>query len=377
MYTTMARVTITNVAIFDGHELQPAPQTVVIEDGEITYPTSDSDPSLGDSNRTIDGTGCTLLPGLIDCHVHADHEAALAKFPPYGVTTTLDMGSPKDLQPLRATLQTSPSGKYPTYRSAGFFAAAKDSHHAKMHSVPDERIVNSPEEAEPFVARLVKEASDFIKVIADVPGFEEPVLSAFVEAARRHRTMSVAHAAFKASYERATQAGFDVLTHIPTDAILDDATVLKLKTDGRICVPTLGIMGMMCDLMNKSQPEANHSLDPALANLVKIHEAGIPICAGTDSNDLPFISMPHGKSLHRELELMARSMSSVDVLRSATSTAARCFGLAGKGEVKGGMRADLVLVEGNPVDDIGCISKIKAAWVDGVVVEVEVEDIKQ
>ena len=115
---------------------------------------------------------------------------------------------------------------------------------------------------------------------------------------------------------------------------------------------------------------SSSSLDNALANLKKLHEAGVPICAGTDSNDypeFPAISFPMGISYHEELELMRRGgMTTAQVLRSATSEAAKTFGFVDRGSVKEGLRADLVLVEGNPVEDISVSKNIRRVWIGGV-----------
>lgn len=362
----MSITAITNVSVFDGHSLLPGLHTVLIADGKISFGEYMADMPV------VDGTGCVLLPGFIDCHVHADNEAALSQFLRFGITTVLDMGSPVDVRPLRAAALSSP-GKFPAYRSAGFFAAGKESHHAKMLAVSDEKLIHSVEDVEPFVAKLIADGSEFIKVIADVPGFSEDILVALAEEARNKGVTSVAHAAFKSAYERAARAGFDVVTHVPADALLDDATVEKLKEDGRVCVPTVGVMLFMIERF-KLRPGGGEGVseDTPLQNLKKLFDAGIPICVGTDANELPGISIQFGASYHDELEFMVKSgMGTTDVLKSATSEAAKRLALPDRGVVKEGLRADLVLVAGDPFQDIAATRNIKAVWIAGVEVAVK------
>jgi imidazolonepropionase-like amidohydrolase len=360
----MTKTIIQNVAVFDGHQYNSGPVTVVIDGDKIHLPSSEF---LRDgTEHVIDAEGCTILPGFLDCHVHANDEVSLAQFVPFGITTVLDMGTDKSVRELKSLTLSCPE-KFPTYRGAGTAALSRDSHHAKMVKVAEEKLIDRPEQANGFVAACVDDGSDYIKVIADVPGFDEPVLDALAVAARQQGKTSVAHAAFKSAYERASRAGFDILTHIPADAVLGDETVEILKADKRVCVPTLGMMEHMVKLFNQRDPSANHSLEPALKNVERVYKSGIPICTGTDCNNLPGISLPFGSSYFHELELMVQSgMSNLDVLKSSTSEAAKHFGLHDRGEIKEGKRSDLILVQGNPLDNIGAVKDLKAIWVGGL-----------
>lgn len=78
-------------------------------------------------------------------------------------------------------------------------------------------------------------------------------------------------------------------------------------------------------------------------------------------------AVPHGSSLHHELELLtAAGLSTVDALRAATVLPARYFGLTDRGSVEPGMRADLVLVDGDPIADITATRRIRGVWCHGV-----------
>jgi len=100
-----------------------------------------------------------------------------------------------------------------------------------------------------------------------------------------------------------------------------------------------------------------------------LHEAGVPILAGTDANDAPGTPsrVPHGESLHRELELLADAgLSPLEVLLAATARTARYFGLTDRGTIEPGKRADLILVEEDPLADIRATRSLLRIWCGGV-----------
>ncbi|KAI1657443.1 hypothetical protein F4813DRAFT_76548 [Daldinia decipiens] len=91
----------------------------------------------------------------------------------------------------------------------------------------------------------------------------------------------------------------------------------------------------------------------SLDSVTAMRDAGVPILAGIDANNSGIVTIVAGKSLHHELELLVRAgLSPVEALRAATSLAAQHFNLPGRGRISPGLRADLVLVEGNPDEGI-------------------------
>jgi imidazolonepropionase-like amidohydrolase len=95
----------------------------------------------------------------------------------------------------------------------------------------------------------------------------------------------------------------------------------------------------------------------------QLHEAGIPILAGTDP---PNLEINYGTDLYKELELLSEAgLSNLEVLKAATSNIALSFGLEDKGFVKPGYLADLLLLEKNPIEDINHISSIVQIWKEG------------
>jgi imidazolonepropionase-like amidohydrolase len=104
--------------------------------------------------------------------------------------------------------------------------------------------------------------------------------------------------------------------------------------------------------------------DEAVRQLAR---AGVPLLAGTDA---PSPGATYGASLHGELELLVGAgLTPVQALTAATSAAARAFKLADRGRVAGGLRGDLVLVDGDPTSDIRATRRIVEVWKRGGKVE--------
>ena len=115
-----------------------------------------------------------------------------------------------------------------------------------------------------------------------------------------------------------------------------------MKARGQVVIPTVTMM----------EGIGRAPIDALLANVAELHRAGIEILAGTDAHAGMF-PVPHGESLHHELELLVRAgLDPVDVLRSTTVLPAQAFGLTDRGAIEPGQRADLVLVDGDPTTDI-------------------------
>jgi imidazolonepropionase-like amidohydrolase len=106
--------------------------------------------------------------------------------------------------------------------------------------------------------------------------------------------------------------------------------------------------------------------DAAKESVTLLHNAGVPILAGTDSNSSPMAAVRHGASIHQEMELLVEAgLSNEEALRAATSLPAKWFRLKDRGVIAVGKRADLVLISGNPVEDICSTKNVKKVWVAG------------
>ncbi len=182
--------------------------------------------------------------------------------------------------------------------------------------------------------------------------------------AKKHGKQTIAHAAHAAAFARALEAKVDVVTHTPMDETLHASTLQTMLTQHVIAVPTLT---MMENVPKLKRPGMSYA--PAKETVTAMYKAGIPILAGTDSNAAPGVPahVKHGESMHHELELLVDAgMSSLDALRAGTSLPAKYFDVGDRGIIAVGKRADLVLLKGDPIEDIKATRTIQRIWCKGI-----------
>jgi imidazolonepropionase-like amidohydrolase len=349
----MNRTAVTNVRVFDGTGLS-GPRTVVI-DGDVI---GDDPAGAG----AVDGGGGVLLPGLIDAHIHLHGRDSLEQLVRYGVTTGLDMATFS--AELLASLRNQPG--LTDIRSAGVPAIGPGGMHARIPGMPAEAVVTDPGQAGEFVAARVAAGSDYLKIVLEAPGGggpELPAARALTEAAHDAGLLVVAHATSAGAYTMALDAGVDVLTHAPLGAPITADDVARAG----IVAPTLIMMKGVSAVAGRPQ-----LYEGAKASVTALYRAGVPILAGTDANNEPGVpsEVAHGESLHDELELLVEAgLSTVDALRAATDLPAKHFRLDDRGAIRPGLRADLVLIDGDPIADITATRAITRVWCAGVEVK--------
>jgi imidazolonepropionase-like amidohydrolase len=396
----MTTTAIIGARVFDGMDSRE-PITVLIDDGRIV--------SLGgpvpDDAEVVDGSGGTLLPGLIDAHVHTN-PGALALALTFGVTTELEMQG-MNTRGNRAHI-TEDDG-LADVRSAGFGITPPGGHPSELFpegfrpgpppegAMPVMPFSTTPGEAVAFIPKLVEGGSDYIKFMVDdgsveghpgLPMLDQATLNAGVAEAKRHGMLTVAHALTLEAARMALDAGIDGLVHIFMDRPHTTEIVAMLKDSDTFVVPCVvlnaSMMGITGDEL-ADDPRVSSRLDEAwmstlrasfghypqgrladvLGTVRALHEAGVDVLAGTDvSHPLPFLGgLAHGASLHHELRYLVRAgLSPVQALRAATSTAARRFGLDDRGRIAEGLRADLLLVDGDPTTTISDSLNTRGVW---------------
>jgi imidazolonepropionase-like amidohydrolase len=365
----MDGTTIENVRVFDGHQLS-APGPIFVDRGRIV----DYRPTGG----SIDGRGGTLLPGLIDTHVHIETHDELRECARWGVTTVLDMATPHPEQTLPLRHQDGVADLF----SAGYPAVAPGATAVTKMGYPPDMAVAGPGDAPSFVQARVNDGVDYLKIIVEDPkqpgtrALDVETITALVDAAHHHGLKVIGHVITETAVQIAVQARIDVLTHVPVQAVVSLATARRVLGEGFVVSPTLIMMRGICDTIGRKPllralsalrviPKMDY--ENARACTERFHRAGVPILAGTDANADPTtpFSPAHGQSLHEELRLLVGAgLSPVDALRAATIVAATTFGLD-RGSVEPGRRADLLLVEGDPTADISATERIRHVWIKG------------
>jgi imidazolonepropionase-like amidohydrolase len=356
-------IAITNVNVFDGNALTEE-RTVVIEHGVISAATT--------ADRIVDGQHGTLLPGFIDSHVHLSNLADLEQGTQWGCTTMLDMGS----QSMEITNSLRHRPGFADIRGAGNVASALGGIQIRSMGYPASSAVAGPADANRFVAERVADGADYIKVIVEDPermgsaALDSATITALVEAAHQAGLKAIAHVTTITALKMAAEAGVDILTHAPFDVDVDGSLAVSIATRGMVSVPTLIAMRTLASIAARLPTHgAGTDYAHAQAAVTAFHQAGVTILAGTDSyrGSAAPVSIPHGEALHEELGLLVEAgLTPVEALRSATVVPAEYFGFTDRGVIEAVRRADLLLVEGDPTQDIAATRAIRSVWVAGV-----------
>lgn len=356
-------IAITNVKVFDGNDLTEE-RTVVIENGVISAATT--------AERTMDGQHGTLLPGLIDAHVHLRDVAELEQGTHWGTTTMLDMGTPS----MALTDSLRHRRGLADIRGAGNSASAPGGMQTTKMGMPLSSAVTGPADAHRFVVDRVREGADYIKIIVEDPrtmssaALDGATIASLVEAAHRAKLKAIAHVTTIAAFTLAVDAGVDILTHAPLDAVIDANLVSSIAKRGIVSVPTLTMMQTVAKRAEQLPTHrAGISYAHARLTVTAFHQAGVTILAGTDANQAPGspAQIQHGEALHDELALLVEAgLTPVEVLRAATVLPADYFGFRDRGVIEAGRRADLLLIEGDPTRDIAATRTIRGVWIAGV-----------
>ena len=325
---------------------------ILIRNGRISevIPTREYRADLADS--VVDLSQLTVLPGLIDGHVHLAIGGTVASNAladlRAGFTTVVDLGARTHrLLHLRDSIN---AGHLPGPRvlAAGIWVGARGGV-CEFNGIG---IAGGPDE---FRARIRSNAAAGAEIaklcLSGWPGqaFAEPasyelpddVIRASVGEARAHGLVTVAHAISLGSVRAALDAGVDGLAHA---AYLDSATSLRMRDQRVFMVSTLAA------LTSGDSSIGARSLVRALSLAARNR---VPIVFGTDGGVLP-----HGRNAEELRALVNAGLSSLEAIRAATVNAARAFRIQDSlGTIEPGKVADLIAVAGDPLADIGTLDR--------------------
>lgn len=386
---------IRDVRVFDGTRVVEH-ANVVVHAGRIAAFARDA--PIPDGARTINGADQTLLPGLIDAHVHV-FPGAQADALRFGVTAELDMFNlSHEFAKWRAQRGSLAHTREADTWSAGTGVNVAGGHPAELGD-PGAGFpaLASAADAQAFVDARVAEGSDYIKLlIEDLAEFGEagamPTLApdevcAVVAAAHHDRKLAIVHVQTLAAAREAMACGANGLAHVFPDAVADQPFAAALKAHHMFVLSTLGVWAAasragigqaiasvpaVARYLSPSQKATMVAVDghawptffpSALATLRVLHEADVPVLAATDNTG-------QGVGLHEELQLMVRAgFTPREALHAATALPAQVFSLGDRGQIAVGNRADLVLVRGDPTADIRATLDIVAVWKNGYAID--------
>ena len=235
---------VRNVRVFDG-EKTIANANVVVRDGKIEAIGG----AVPSGLTAIDGTGRTLMPGLIDAHTHVFGDA-LARALEFGVTTELDMFTDHSLAKTMRAEQARPGGApgRADMLSAGTLITAPGGHGTEYGMrIPT---LESPKDAKAFVDARIAEGSDYIKIVYDngasyglkIPTIDRATLEASVSAARSAGKLAVVHIGSHDAANDAIAAGASGLIHLFADRAPEPDFAARVKASGAFVTPTLSVI---------------------------------------------------------------------------------------------------------------------------------------
>ncbi|WNB84700.1 HEAT repeat domain-containing protein [Cellulomonas sp. ATA003] len=261
--------------------------------------------------------------------------------------------------------------------------------------------VTGPDDAKPFVAQRAAEGATHIKVIyddgsgamLDLPALDDATIVALVKSAHELELPVVAHVSTGEGAALVARCGVDVLAHVPFTPMLPEQFD-EVAAAGVAVIATLslsdgfpvraGAMPLREDVgldarltpawrdvldsqARRWMPPTGLDLAAASTNVRELAGRGCVILAGTDA---PNPGLVYGASLHRELHHLASAgLTPSEVLSAATSAPARVFGLHDRGSLELGKRADILLVDGDPLEAISDTARVRTTWVQGCAVD--------
>ncbi|RDE06988.1 amidohydrolase family protein [Sphingomonas aracearum] len=370
---------ITGATIFDATGAAPHVGTVVIRGdrivavGQVTVPRG---------ARVIDARGKALLPGFFDVHTHWTPAGAPATLPQIatsyvrsGVTTVNDFHEqPESYAPRRKWL----AGIAAPHVNFAARISTPGGHGADWGDQATTIWINTPEAARAAIERLKPYKPDLIKAFTDGwrygagpdnSSMDEGTLKALVQASHAAGLKVLTHTVTVDRGAIAARAGIDGLGHGLQDRPIDPDSLKTIVQSGMAMAPTLAVYepGKNGASPDPSDPRVKSSLRKfgyALGNVKAMHAAGVPIALGTDAG-MP--GTPHGSSSLHEMELLVRAgLTPAQALIAGTATSAKVMNLdADRGTIQPGKRADIVLIDGRPWENIADVRKIASVLIDG------------
>lgn len=401
--------------------------SILVKDGKIAEIYTGAAPDSKTLNaEVIEAAGKTILPGLIDMHVHlgspgimipeafanpgSNYTRELAAYLYSGVTAVKSVGDGLDeMLQLRTTMSSGARLGAELFTVGPMFTTENGHGTEYAQFIPEQyreqfqqqtvRLPKTADEARMQVKELKARGIDGIKAILEAGSgsqlfqrMDTSILGAIAASARAEKLSIVVHTGDAQDIAEAIAAGANGIEHGSMRAAIPDELFARMKAAGVAYDPTLAVIEAIQASASGSLAPLERSLvqqvmpagllekvrqalrpasggvpfesDVAKRNLASAYRAGVTLVAGTDAGN-PF--MIHGPGLHRELQLwVAAGVPPAAALQAATLNAARALGAEDRiGSIRQGREANFFLVDGNPLEDISATERISLVLFKG------------
>ena len=410
LFSALARPQLTILhcgKLIDGHSKNTKKVVSIIVEKNTIVDIADGYVDPGEGDLAIDLNGYTVLPGLMDMHVHLSSESNPKRYTERftmglddyayqsiayakrtlmaGFTTVRDLGGPINTSLRDAINNNQVVG--PRVYSAGKAIATTGGHADPTNGMkfelmgdpgPAEGVVNGVAEARKAVRQRYKNGADLIKITAtggvlsvakngENPQFQEDEIRAIVETAADYGMHVAAHAHGAEGMKRAVRAGVRSIEH---GILMDEETMALMIEKGTYYIPTISagefvaekaeVDGYYPDIV---RPKAKKIGPQIKETFQKAYDAGVSIAFGTDSG----VSY-HGDNAKEFAYMVEAGMSEIEAIISATMTAAELLEISNTlGTIEKDKLADIIAVEGDPIENIAALESVVFVMKNGVI----------
>jgi imidazolonepropionase-like amidohydrolase len=356
--------------------------TFVVDGGRITQVGRATDVKAPAGAARVSLTGKTVIPTLVDTHVHLSQERDaltqdLRRRAYYGVSAAMSLGQDTGDAPFQIRAQ-------PIAGAARFFTAGRGLTAPEPGRTTAPYWITSAAEARKAVQELAAKKVDIVKLWVDDRNGQYKKLTpdlygAAIDEAHKHSLRVTAHLFTLEDAKGLWKAGIDAFAHGVRDRDIDDEFLAMVKTrPAFVLVPNLPDRGVKTDLSwlkaslpaaewqkleagNTDRPDAQTQFGIQARNLAKMSAAGVRIAVGSDGNT-PWA--PHAEMA----DMVAAGMTPMQVLVAATRNGAEFLRMTDTGTIATGKNADFIVLDANPLDDITNTRRIASVYLRGVAV---------
>ena len=366
------------VIVGNGQTIENA--TFVVDGNRLTQVGRAGEVQTPAGARRVDLSGKTVMPAIIDTHVHTSRERDalvndLRRRAYWGVGAAMSLGQDTGDVPFQVRAEMIPEAAL--FRTAGRGITAPE---PGRTDIP--YWITSEAEARKAVQEQAALKVDIIKIWVDdrdgkFKKLTPPLYGAVIDEAHKQNARVTAHLFTLEDGKGLLKAGLDAFAHGVRDRDIDDEFVKMIKARSDIVlVPNLPDSGVVTDLrflgefipaeeltklqanVSKERPEAQKAFGIQARNLARLNKEGVKIALGSDGNT------PWGPHLEMA-DMVAAGMSPSDVIVAATRNGAEFMRLTDMGTIETGKSADFVVLDANPLDDITNTRRISSVYLRG------------